>query len=87
MEIKKGERISDQLAEILRERTSKKDREKVAKKHGIHVNSINNRIFNKREPVSNDKVILDLCQIAFRNNDSIIEKSMWLDKFFKKLFD
>jgi len=101
MEIKKGQIISDQLAEILRERTSKKDREKVAKKHKVHVNTINNLIFNKRQPLPEGnkskksekkadkyvKMMFDLCQVAFRNNDEIIKRSHWLKDIFKNLLN
>lgn len=87
MEIKKGQIISDQLAEILRNRTTTKERAKLAKKHKIHVNSINNKIIENRQPVVNEKLMYDLCELAFRNNDNIIKEAKGLRKILNKLLN
>lgn len=87
MEIEKGQVLSKKLADKLLNETTPKDREMLAKEHGIHVNSINNKINDKKHPVTNVEVIEDLCRIAFRNADIIIKDAKSLKKFLNKFID
>lgn len=90
MEIIQGQRIPDLLAKILRNRTSIPDRERLAKKLKIHVNTINNKIIEKRVPIKGKKgvkMIRELCKIALRNNDDIAEDVFFYADQLKKLIE
>lgn len=76
--LEKGMIINDSLAKTLRDLTSISERKELALKQGIHVNSINNKIVNKRNSLKSDndlKVINSLCRIAFLNNYDIAARA------------
>lgn len=89
MEIKKGQIIDEELAEILRN-ISIPDRKILANKLKIHVNTINNKIIEKRIPIKGKKgvqMIRELCMIALKNNEKIIDKLILIETKLKKLIE
>lgn len=88
MDIKGHKPLSNGLAFMLRERTTGKDQERIAKKWGVHFNTLYNRIQEDNRVIVMKKyvkMIEDLSEIAFQNNENYIEISKNYQKEFKRL--
>lgn len=75
MDIKIREPLSDELREILRNRTTLLDREAVASRHKMHRMTIEKKI-RRKEPAKimrelDRDMIIDLCRVAFQNNKDL----------------